>query len=859
MEHYTDLAFRYIKMKKSRSILTVIGVSVSVMLLYVILNLGWSYILNYRAEIRAEKDYEIILLTENEEQINAIIKDKHVKDATVGDYYVYDYDEPVNYPNATYINTKNPYRMNKTFKELTQEYSVSGKLNKDLASTYLQGDEGEVYYVLILVYFLIAYIFAIFGVGIIRNSIQLTLFEQVKDFGNLRCIGSTRRQMEGVIFLQGLVIEAAGIVCGTIMGWCGSMIGGYMLHWENTGFHFLPIIFIVVAFMYDLFFAMKENAKMVTGMSPVSAIRGEYRVNIKDRRGLKRKRKAEDKTITKKKVVEKKDNKKSPGKSKRLFGIEGEYAIKNLMRSPGRFFKVVTAMTFGVAATIILSCGALVVMRYDSKMNDMYGYYPVFVTWYMEPWFNWSDIAVMVPFNKLNNEIKELSSVKEAKRVLMDGMYVNDYEKDINSYYTDTYIEKSRIEEFQENIINTINERIKKGEDSTFYEMAMMNFSVINVVGYDKQQLQRCKKDLKEGTLDVSEKGVIVVENGYLYTYDHEEEYDGGNLSFEKLYDYKLGDAIELLDMKEFRKRLNEMTAGETAEYNEKSKDLNDRKMRAGLDHDNETFDKLDDEICELDIEYNRFYAKCKTEVYNSLKSEGAYKTYTVEGILKHNPNGYRVAYDPLVIVPADRFHEVVGREDDYFAGMMYHFEPFRLNQYDQVDWQGIEQETVTPYGTETTSEYAGLQMSDYANWVSIKIDLRNGIIAAALTILFLISMVIINYINNTSSNIYMRRKEFAQLRVIGVSKKGLFKMVMLEGLIAAIVSCILGLVFGTVISYGLISWIFIHFKDVEFVFPWIPAILSVIISVIILCGAVYIPLKKMGNDVASDLATAGE
>ena len=33
MENYTDLAFRYIKMKRSRSILTVLGVGISVMLL----------------------------------------------------------------------------------------------------------------------------------------------------------------------------------------------------------------------------------------------------------------------------------------------------------------------------------------------------------------------------------------------------------------------------------------------------------------------------------------------------------------------------------------------------------------------------------------------------------------------------------------------------------------------------------------------------------------------------------------------------------------------------------------------------------------------------------------------------------
>ena len=69
MIHYTDLAFRYIKMKKTRSVLTALGVSISVMILYIVLNLGWSYVLNERADIRSLHDYEIVLLTDNGEQI----------------------------------------------------------------------------------------------------------------------------------------------------------------------------------------------------------------------------------------------------------------------------------------------------------------------------------------------------------------------------------------------------------------------------------------------------------------------------------------------------------------------------------------------------------------------------------------------------------------------------------------------------------------------------------------------------------------------------------------------------------------------------------------------------------------------
>lgn len=209
MEHYTDLAFRYIKMNRRRSLLTVLGVAVSVMFLYILLNLGLSYLQNYREYLRERSDYEIVLFPENEDQINEILQDARVKDGTVADYYRYDYYHPVTYENALFINTTNPYRMDGIFESLKAKYGVEGQLHQEMAVTYLQGEEGSFAHVMILIALLVSYIIAIFGVGLIRNSIQLGMLERIQDFGQLRCIGSTKRQMKGIIYLQGLILELA--------------------------------------------------------------------------------------------------------------------------------------------------------------------------------------------------------------------------------------------------------------------------------------------------------------------------------------------------------------------------------------------------------------------------------------------------------------------------------------------------------------------------------------------------------------------------------------------------------------------------------------------------------------------------
>ena len=874
MEHYTDLAFRYIKMKKSRSILTVFGVAISVMLLYIVINLGWSYILNDRAKIRETADYEIVLFTEDAGQIEDIINDKHVKDATVSSYYEYDYYEPVSYPNATYINTTNPYRMEKILDELESKYGVSGKLNMDLASYYLQGPDYEYMYIMILVYFVIAYIFAIFGVGIIRNSIQLTLFEQVKDFGNLRCIGSTKKQMERVIYIQGFILELSGIVCGVILGWGGSIIAGYLIGWQHTGFHVLPIVFVVIAYMFDLYFVMKENAGMVTGMSPVSAIRGEYRISLERKRKRKKSNDNTEEDSSKKKTSKFVRKNKSGRKIKRrqgsllgkIFGVEGEYAYKNLMRAPRRFFKVVTAMTFGVAAVIILSCVALAVIRYDKKMKDMYGFYPVYVSWDVATFVDWKDGIsglTITKLEKIDDQIKENDYVTEAKRILTDGIYVTDYEKELYAHYSDDLKEYTKGDEWKEDLNDKIKAKEAAGEDASFYKAALMYDEIAYITGYDEQDLARCKNDLVEGTVNVSEDGIIVVENAYMEIYDYnsdEDEYSEPSIKYIHLFDYKLGDEIRLIDMKEYRRRINEATEACREEFEEKSKELeelNEKYNYANIRAWEESDKERGEELQEFVNAYNRDRNNDRVNILEQMRTEGCYKTYTIEGILKHNPNGKASeGGTPQFIVPASRFHDVVGREKDYFCGMMYHFEPFTLKQYDKVDWMGdfeIMEDGSAVY------EYDDYITSDYPVWEYNKRDMKNGIIAVAILAMFLVSMVMLNYINDTASNIYMRRKEFAQLRVIGVSKKGLFKMVMLEGAIAAFISCVLGVALGAGISYGLIMWILIYFKDVEFVFPWIPAVLSIVISVIILCGAVYFPLKKMGNDVASDLTTSGE
>ena len=79
MKNYLYLSVRYLKLKKKRSIVTIIGVSVAVIVLYMMLNLCWSWLLDARENARKDNDYEIVFFTDDTENLQQLMKDDRVK------------------------------------------------------------------------------------------------------------------------------------------------------------------------------------------------------------------------------------------------------------------------------------------------------------------------------------------------------------------------------------------------------------------------------------------------------------------------------------------------------------------------------------------------------------------------------------------------------------------------------------------------------------------------------------------------------------------------------------------------------------------------------------------------------------
>lgn len=839
MTNYVFLAVRYLKQNKRRSIITVIGTTITVMVLFSCLNFSYCFLLQIRADRREEQDYEIVLFTQTTEEIEAILQDSQVERAYVGPYYDYSYRRGETlYPNALYINTVNPYRMNAIFERLKSTYQVEGDYHDELAVTYLQGQDGNLMTVVILFVILVTYIFTIFGVGIIRNSLNLSILENVRDYGNLRCIGSSRKQIRFIVYVQGLILEMLGIVSGSILG-TGICVGIAAVLRQNEiveiqiGFHLLPVLLIITAFVFDLYFIMDENVKLVIKMSPVSAIRGEYRIKTG-------KIKRREKNIFRKLLY-------------RIFGVDGDYAFKSVVRNSGRFWRTVSALVFGISAFMGIAAMVHNYIFLLRKNIEEYKYYQIYVENKLEPGETIEQIESSLPSAELLSELSAMEDITEAKRMYAAVGYLSSYDELWQHFSEDYLATTGGIDRM---------ETAKKAEeesDSLIYRHFLSAMEEVTCYGYDEADLSRYEPVLVDGTLDVSSRGVILVNKTVSYninetSYREDDTYETIEV---KYTDYQVGDTIKITDIGELHRRLDPLLQAIEEDYYKAMKELEtdntyNEQPKSARAH-------------ELAAEYNEDRQRLIQECKRQLAEDGYYRTYIIEGIVEEDVN-LHLESNFRLIMPLENYFDLTGTDASSPTGMMYHTNHSVFLDAEQISYilnmaDMNQYETGTILEIDNTTYSFNKSFSNTSGFVYDIIEIqsqRNTILASTLVVLFIVLMTCLNTINATASNLYLRRKELAQLRVIGVSKKRLMKIVMLEGIITALTANLIGIAIGGGASYEVFRVLHALY-GVKYYFPFGMVIFGIVVSILVLCGAVYVPIKELNNDIVDSLKAGGD
>lgn len=148
---------------------------------------------------------------------------------------------------------------------------------------------------------MISVLVILFSVAVIYNIFQVGIARKVQEYGKIKAIGATRRQMKKLVFREGMLLAGIGVPFGLAAGYFG---GKGMVHYltesansVRTSMQMRPAcvfslpLLLFVAFMAFLtvWLALKKPMHIVSSISPVEAMK--YQENTKRGKGIRKGRK----------------------------------------------------------------------------------------------------------------------------------------------------------------------------------------------------------------------------------------------------------------------------------------------------------------------------------------------------------------------------------------------------------------------------------------------------------------------------------------------------------------------------------------------------------------------------------------
>lgn len=236
------------------------------------------------------------------------------------------------------------------------------------------------------------------SVFVIRNSFSISVSEKTKQYGMLSSIGATKKQIKKSVLYEGFYIGIIGIPLGIL---CGMLAVVILLQVVNVllgdslnekcvfSIPILAIIASIVISAITIYLSCILPARRASKISPIEAIRGNDDIKIKAKR-------VKTSKITKK-----------------LFGIGGVIASKNLKRNKKKYRTTVISLVVSISIFISLSS----FLDYGGKIVNVY---------YKDLGY---DISVYDGTVENYNEITKLDNVEE-----YSYSYMTEGSVDINKY-----------------------------------------------------------------------------------------------------------------------------------------------------------------------------------------------------------------------------------------------------------------------------------------------------------------------------------------------------------------------------------------------------------------------------------------
>lgn len=329
------LTFRHLRLNRNRTLISIAGIMLSVAMITAVTGFVESTRdMMRRTYISGSGDWHVIIYNVTEQQAERIASDLQVESS----YTEYDSDGKLNVyfriikPTRKYEQTANNIAARC---EIEPEYIG---YNKELLATegIIAGDSS----LSMVMYIAAVLILVIMGgsVIVIANAFYISATERIRQFGQLKSAGATKKQIHSSVLAEGLMLSLIGIPCGILLGFLVELaalaIANYLLtdisRVNNNEIYFrmipsaLPVITAALLSFITILLSAWFPARKCSKVSAIDAIRlsGEIKIRPKD--------------VKASRII------------KKIFGFEGTLAQKALGRNKRKYRATVISLVVSV-------------------------------------------------------------------------------------------------------------------------------------------------------------------------------------------------------------------------------------------------------------------------------------------------------------------------------------------------------------------------------------------------------------------------------------------------------------------------------------------------------------------------------
>ena len=192
------------------------------------------------------------------------------------------------------------------------------------------------------VIYIVCIIIVITSVFCIKNSFDISITEKTKQYGMLRSVGATKKQIRKNVFYEATILGLfgipLGIICGIFASYILIIVSNYLLGAmlvQNLklvlDISFYSILLAIILGLVTIYFSAIKSAYSASRVSPIENIRNSGGIKIKTKKL------------------------KTPKFISKIFGIGGDISYKNLKRNKKKYRTTVISIIVSVSVFIALT------------------------------------------------------------------------------------------------------------------------------------------------------------------------------------------------------------------------------------------------------------------------------------------------------------------------------------------------------------------------------------------------------------------------------------------------------------------------------------------------------------------------